>query len=107
MTARENSSGRSSSPAAPRGGRFQFGMRGLMATVVLLCVPFAIWGGLLRADGKDKGDSQLVIFVLLCVGAPMGMMLLLAALNAAARVYRALRPRNHSAEDEDDFLSSR
>jgi hypothetical protein len=77
----------------PGRGRFQFGMRGLMATMVLLCVPFAIWGGLLRA-GKEPGDnSRLFVFVLLCVAAPMGVMVALGAAGAVARAYRRLRRR--------------
>jgi hypothetical protein len=80
-------------PPEPGRGRFQFGMRGLMATMVLLCVPFAIWGGLLRA-GKNPGDnSRLFIFVLLCVAAPMGVMVALGAAGAVARAYRWLRRR--------------
>ena len=81
------------SPQPSGRGRFQFGMRGLMATMVLLCVPFAIWGGLLRA-GKEPGDnSRLFVFVLLCVAAPMGVMVALGAAGALARAYRRLRRR--------------
>lgn len=108
MTVRENPSGRLP-PARGESGRFQFGMRGLMATIILLCIPFAIWGGLLRAGGEGDGESRLVLFVLLSVAAPMGMMLVVAALPAAIRLYRRLRPHNDAVEtdDSDDFVSGR
>ena len=106
MIARQNSPDRSSSRPRP-GGRFQFGMRGLMATIVLLCVPFAIWGGLLRAGREADGSPRIIIFVLLCLAAPMGVMILLAAMNAAARVYRVYRPPKKTGDDGDgdDFAS--
>jgi hypothetical protein len=78
----------------PGGGRFQFGMRGLMATIVLLCVPFAIWGGLLRAGKPGQGDStRMFIFVILSVAAPIGVMMLIGLAGSAARAYRKLRKR--------------
>lgn len=107
MIARENPSGRLPPAASRRSGRFQFGMRGLMATVILLCIPFAIWGGLLRAGGEADGESRLVLFVLLCVAAPMGVMVLVAALPAATRIYRRLRPRDRGDQADDDFTSGR
>lgn len=85
---------RSRSVAKPSGGRFQFGMRGLMATIVLLCVPFAIWGGLLRAGKPEPGGStRMFIFVILSVAAPIGVMMLIGLAGAAARAYRKLRKR--------------
>ena len=79
---------------SPGGGRFQFGMRGLMATIVLLCVPFAIWGGLLRAGKPGQGDStRKFIFVILSVAAPIGVMMLIGFAGSVARAYRKLRKR--------------
>lgn len=109
MTAREKTAGPAPASNPRRGGRFQFGMRGLMATMVLLCVPFAIWGGLLQAGKESGGSPRMIIFVLLCVAAPIGMMMLLAALSAAARGYRYLRPRKPAddRDEADDFASGR
>lgn len=80
-------------PAAPPSGRFQFGMFGLMATMLLLCVPFAIWGGLLRAGKSTPGATQMSVFVLLSVAAPIGVMILISLALAVSRLYRRLRRR--------------
>lgn len=77
----------------PPNGRFQFGMFGLMATMLLLCVPFAIWGGLLRAGKPTPGSTQMFVFVLLSVAAPVGVMILISLALAASRAYRRLRGR--------------
>lgn len=79
--------------AAPPSGRFQFGMFGLMATMLLLCVPFAIWGGLLRAGKPAPGSTQMSVFVLLSVAAPIGVMILISLALAASRLYGRLRRR--------------
>ncbi|HUY87112.1 MAG TPA: hypothetical protein VMV10_00095 [Pirellulales bacterium] len=79
--------------AEPPSGRFQFGMRGLMATMLLLCVPFAIWGGLLRAGKPAQGNARMYVFVLLSVAAPMGVMILISLALSASRAYRRLRRR--------------
>lgn len=82
-----------SNPAPRPGGRFQFGLFGLMATMLLLCVPFAIWGGLLRAGKPAPGSTQMFVFVLLSVAAPIGVMILIGLAGSAARAYRRLRKR--------------
>ena len=79
--------------APPPGGRFQFGMFGLMAAMLLLCVPFAIWGGLLRAGKPTPGSTQMFVFVLLSVAAPIGVMILIGLARSAVRGYRKLRKR--------------
>lgn len=74
-------------------GRFQFGLFGLMATMLLLCVPFAIWGGLLRAGKPTPGSTQMSVFVLLSVAAPIGVMILISLALAASRLYHRRRRR--------------
>jgi hypothetical protein len=70
----------------PQSTRWQFGLPALLGTMMLLCLPFAIWGAILRANE----DEQLVL-MLLCIATPLGV-LVLAALSVSLRnVLRDLR----------------
>ncbi|HEV3003968.1 MAG TPA: hypothetical protein VGX78_05875 [Pirellulales bacterium] len=73
-----------------RGGRPQFSMRGMMAVVVLLCVPFAIWGGLLREGVHAEDSPRIVVYIVLSLAVPM---LVLVLVSLAVDLWRWLRRR--------------
>lgn len=73
--------------------RWQFGLPALLGTMLLLCLPFAIWGAILRADP----DEQLVL-TLLCIAAPLGVLVLAAVSVSIARAVREFRRRKRSDE---------
>lgn len=73
--------------AAPR-FRWQFSLSALFGTMLLLCVPFAIWGAILRADA----DEQLMLTVI-CIAAPLAV---LVATATAFSLRRAIRTRRRS-----------
>ncbi len=94
MIARQHPAGGEPPTASPPGrGRPQFTMRGLMATVVLLCVPFAVWGGLLR-EGARAGDSpRVLVYIVLAAAAPMLVLVLVSLVKPAVGLWRRLRGR--------------
>lgn len=75
---------------APPPFRWQFSLSALFGTMLLLCVPFAIWGAILRADA----DEQLMLTVL-CIAAPLAV---LVATATAFSVRRAIRKRRAGLE---------
>jgi hypothetical protein len=66
--------------------RWQFGLPALLGTMLLLCLPFAIWGAILRGDP----DEQMVL-TLLCIAAPLGVLVLAAISVSIAHAIRRLR----------------
>lgn len=83
-------------PSPPR-WRFQFGMRSLLGTMLLLCVPFAVWGALLRAD-----PSRQFVLVIVCLALPVMVLFVAGLISPAVRLARRLR-RKRSACDDDDL----
>lgn len=71
---------------APGKHKWQFGLSALFGTMLLLCVPFAIWGAILRADP----DEQLAL-TLLCIAAPLGVLVIAATAFSAGRAVHKLR----------------
>lgn len=81
-------------PHQRRGGRWQFGLGPLLGTLMILCIPFALWGAVLRANEADQHWLML-----LCAMVPLGVMLLVAA---AVYVGSWLRSRRRSRALLDD-----
>jgi hypothetical protein len=83
-------------PEPPARPRMQFSLWALCATMGLLCVPFAIWGAMLRPDRLEPSP----LLVLLCVISPL---LLMIAISAIRRVtlWRVQRPRTKPWPDPD------
>lgn len=77
--------------------KWQFGLSALFGTMLLLCIPFAIWGAILRADP----DEQLIL-TLLCIAAPLAVLVLAAAAFSIGRAVRKLRRGKRT----DDSISS-
>ncbi|HVC94262.1 MAG TPA: hypothetical protein VND64_11260 [Pirellulales bacterium] len=94
MIARQPPAGGQPPSASPPGrGRPQFTMRGMMATVVLLCVPFAIWGGLLREGARAADSTRVLVYIVLVMAAPMLVMVLVGLVKPAIGFWRWLRGR--------------
>jgi hypothetical protein len=68
-------------------------MRGLMATVVLLCVPFAIWGGLLREGARAAESMRVLVYIVLVMAAPLLVWLLVGLVKPAVGFWKWLRGR--------------
>jgi hypothetical protein len=75
---------------SPKGGRPQFSMRGMMAVVVLLCVPLAVWGGLLREGAHAEDSPRIAIYVVLSAAAALAVMVLV---SLTVELFRWLRRR--------------
>lgn len=80
--------------------RFQFGLRSLLGTMLLLCVPFAVWGALLRSD-----PSRQFILVIVCLALPVSVLFVAGLVTPAVRLARRLRTkkttRARNASEED------
>src|SRR5258708_1207723 len=75
--------------AMPRGrGRPQFGMRGMMAVVMLLCVPFALLGGLWREGEHMVESPRVLVYIVAAVAAPMLVMVLVSLVKPAVALWR-------------------
>lgn len=72
--------------ASPPPWRFQFGLRSLLGTMLLLCVPFAVWGALLRAD-----PSRQFVLVIVCLAMPVMLLFVAGLIAPAVRLARRLR----------------
>ena len=57
----------------------QFGLRWLLLIMTLLCIPLAVYGGLMR------GGRQRQVFLLFAIAAPMGLMILLGLYDQFVR----------------------
>lgn len=66
--------------------RFRLGSA--LAGMVLLCLLFALMGGLLRATRSGEGSRQLPLYVLLSVAAPIAVMILLDLVLRANRWWK-------------------
>lgn len=77
--------------------RFQFGLGALLGTLMLLCVPFALWGAVLRANEADQ-----FWLMLLCAAAPLGVTILVAFSVSVGRFLRNRR-RNRMQRDDDPW----
>lgn len=73
-------------PHSPQPWRFQFGMRSLLGTMLLLCIPFAVWGSLLRAD-----PSRQYILVIVCLAMPVMLLFVAGLIAPLVRLARRLR----------------
>jgi hypothetical protein len=70
--------------------RWQFGLPALLGTMLLLCLPFALWGAILRANPNEE-----MALMLLCIATPLGVMVLLAlSLSIGHALRRARRPKD-------------
>lgn len=98
MTEKDHSGERRESegepPAPPR---MQFSLFTLCATITLLCVPFAIWGAMLRAN--QLAPSPLLL--LLCVVAPLALMIVVGVV-AQVRSWRGRRSRPDQPRSQGD-----
>jgi len=65
-------------------------MRGMMAVVVLLCVPFAIWGGLLREGAHAANSARVLVYIVLVIAAPMLVMVLVGMVKPAVGFWKWL-----------------
>ncbi|HEX5442583.1 MAG TPA: hypothetical protein VFW87_02085 [Pirellulales bacterium] len=84
-------------PHSPQPWRFQFGLRSLLGTMLLLCVPFAVWGALLRAD-----PSRQFILVIVCLAMPVMLLFLAGLIAPLVRLARRLRRKAPSDAAADD-----
>lgn len=84
-------------PAHPPSGRWQFGLPALLGTMLLLCLPFAVWGAILRANPNEE-----LALTLLCIALPLGVLFVASVSVSVARWARKPRPPKtaDSAEDE-------
>jgi hypothetical protein len=81
-----------------RGGRWQFGLAALLGTMMLLCLPFALWGAVLRANPADQ-----FWLMVLCAAAPLGVLTLAALSVSAGRFVRSLRRKPAATSKEQEF----
>lgn len=91
-------------PHSPQPWRFQFGLRSLLGTMLLLCIPFAVWGGLLRAD-----PSHRYILVIICLAMPVTLLFVAGLIAPVARLARRLRrkpPTDAGASGVDFTIES-
>lgn len=88
MTAPHQHAPTDRSSGGPPPIKWQFGLAALFGTMLLLCIPFAIWGAILRADP----DEQLAL-TLLCIAAPLGVMVIAAVAFSIGRAVHKLRRR--------------
>lgn len=91
-------------PHSPQPWRFQFGLRSLLATMLLLCVPFAVWGALLRSD-----PSRRYVLVIVCLAMPVMLLFVAGLIAPVVRLARRLRrkpPVNAAAERADFTIES-
>jgi hypothetical protein len=70
----------------PRRGPWQFGLPALLGTMMLLCLPFALWGAILRANQADQ-----FVLMLVCTAAPLGVLVLTALAVSVGRLVRKIR----------------
>lgn len=97
---------RSQPPKTPRAAspprwRFQFGMRSLLGTMLLLCIPFAVWGALLRAD-----PSRQFIPVILCLAMPVMVLFVAGLIGPAVRLARRLRRKRRGGVEDASEVES-
>ena len=81
-------------PAPPR---MQFSLITLCATITLLCVPFAIWGAMLRPNQMEPSP----LLVLLCVVAPLALMIVVSIVGRV-RSWHARHSRRSGPPTADD-----
>lgn len=61
--------------------------------MLLLCLPFAIWGAILRADAE-----QQLVLTLLCIASPLAVLVLAATTFSLGRMVRKFRRGKSSNE---------
>ncbi|HET6881113.1 MAG TPA: hypothetical protein VFI31_13215 [Pirellulales bacterium] len=84
LSAGEKDGDRGGAPAS----RWQFGLPALLGTMLLLCLPFAIWGAILRANPHEE-----MVLMLLCIATPLGVMVLAGLSVSLGRALGELRRR--------------
>ncbi|HEV3344608.1 MAG TPA: hypothetical protein VG125_29805 [Pirellulales bacterium] len=84
-------------PREKNARHWQFGLSALLGTLMILCVPFALWGAVLRANQADQ--SWLMA---LCMAAPLGVMILVSLAASAGRFLRKRRRKPAVARADDD-----
>lgn len=85
-----------SRPPENRRPRWQFGLSALLGTMMLLCLPFALWGAVLRAREADQ-----FWLILLCVAAPLGVLVLASISVSVGEILRKRRRESAASQDDD------
>lgn len=85
-----------SRPPENRRRRWQFGLPALLGTMMLLCLPFALWGAVLRAKQADQ-----FWLILLCVAAPLGVLFLAGMAVSLGEKLRKRRRKSTAAQNDD------
>ena len=69
--------------------RWQFGLPALLGTMMLLCLPFALWGAILRAN-----ENEQLVLTLLCIATPLGVLVMAAlSVSLGRAIHKLRRPR--------------
>jgi uncharacterized membrane protein YcjF (UPF0283 family) len=76
-------------PPQRRRRQWQFGLAALLGTMMLLCLPFALWGAVLRANQADQ-----FWLMLMCAAAPLGVLTLTAVTVSVGRIVRNWRRKS-------------
>lgn len=87
----------STPPSRPASGRWQFGLPALLGTMLLLCLPFALWGAILRANPNEE-----LALTLLCIALPLGVLILAALSVSVGRLIAKLRRRKSANLGEEE-----
>lgn len=78
--------------------RTQFSLAALCATITLLCVPFAIWGAMLRPNQLEPSP----LLVLLCVIAPLALMIAVGIVGRVKSWHARRERRSDPPPGSDD-----
>lgn len=97
MNEPDDSGERGESEHEPPPRQMQFSLFTLCATITLLCVPFAIWGAMLRPNQMEPSP----LLVLLCVIAPVALMIAVSVIGQI-KSWQARRARRGGRPPESD-----
>jgi hypothetical protein len=86
-----------SPPPDIRRRRWQFGLPALLGTMMLLCLPFALWGAVLRANQADQ-----FWLMLLCVITPLGVLVLASITVSVGSTLRNWCCKSAPAHPDDE-----
>lgn len=81
-------------PLIPPGWRPRFTLRKILLLTTVLCVLFAVWQGLLRAQsGEGLAGFEAKFWVIAVVMLPMLVMIVLGLIGPAQRLWGKIRGR--------------